>query len=141
MISTMAIKHRSLKVRSSYIDLVSAVMLSGIVPTPADLARIEAVDRPPVSDGVRRYVRPCTESYVLEDGSIWYVTEGEIMTLHRFTPGEPNPEPEVYGIAYCSDSDISFFDRAFPAEGAGRDAILRIQRGLARPLAYYQPAF
>lgn len=130
-------------VRSRHQTLAAAVAAAGLTCNPQELEVIVAIDSPHLAEtrGLR-YVRPCTESYVLADGSVWYVAENEMSTLRRFpavTPASGNTG--YYGLAYIvggtTNMAIEFYAFAFPSTPRGREVLTAIQAGLNRPLAYF----
>lgn len=130
-----------LSVRSVHPDLASACHAAGILTADTkDL--VDRIDRP-YAYSANRWTRPCTEAYVTEDGAVWYVTEGDLMVLHRL-PAEPKSTRGVFfGLAYViglhtpNISAIEFYYFAFPDTPRGQDILRAIQCGLNRPLAYY----
>lgn len=129
----------ALKIVSSHLDLGSAVVAANLVLDDKMRQTIEYIDAPwkfRKPELGESYVRSCTEAYLLEDGSVWYVTEGDLMRLHRL-PANPVPDPKYYGLAYVHDGMVEFYYFAFPDTPRGRDILCAIQCGLNRPLAYY----
>lgn len=125
------------QIRSRHPDLASAVAAAGLVLTDSvSLAQVVAVDAPYLTDVFPyHYVRPCTEAFALEDGSVWYVVENRLQTLKRF-PTVDSDKPGFYGLAYLVGNTIEFYAFAFPNTPRGLDILSAIQAGLNRPLAY-----
>ena len=123
------------QIRSRHYDLASAVAAAGPVLTDSvSLAQVVAVDAPYSTENPG-YVRPCTEAFVLEDGTIWYVIENRLQVLCRF-PAVPSLLPGFFGLAYLVGQSIEFYAFAFPDTPRGRDILFAIQAGFNRPLAY-----
>lgn len=132
-----------LEVLSAHADLTSACKASQLraANSPEVLDHADRVDRPYAyrsAEAGERWVRPCTEAYVTEDGAVWYVTEGDLMLFHR-VPALAGPSPTHYGLAYIvgGGSAIEFYAFAFPDDARGREILRAIQAGLNRPIAYY----
>ena len=133
-----AVQATTRRIVSSHLDLASAATAADPVLSSRARDLIEYIDAPWKS---RRpelgecYVRPCTEAYVLDDGSVWYVTEGDLMLIQRL-PATEEQAPRYFGLAYIYRGTIEFYPFAFPDTPRGRDIIRAIQCGLNRPLAY-----
>lgn len=130
-------------IRSRHHCLAEAVHHAGLTVTAQEIEKIRSVDSPYL-DETRggRYVRPCTESYVLADGTVWYVVENEMQTLHRFPAVTPaSGYTGYYGLAYLvggtTNMSVEFYAFAFPSTPRGREVLSAIQAGLNRPLAYF----
>lgn len=130
-------------IRSRHHCLAAAVHAAGLTCSEQEAEKIIAVDSPYINETRGgRYVRPCTESYVLADGSVWYVVENEMQTLHRFPAVTPaSGYNGYYGLAYLvggtTNMSIEFYAFAFPSTPRGREVLSAIQAGLNRPLTYF----